>query len=338
MKKIIFATLFAILAQSVAPANAVGNASSVEALLAGVVPQVYAQTSDSSEVKITRDVSNQELGVMDNGPGIENSQVAIRVQTDGLAAIQSGDLTVIGSSQSDFQQVVQPLDVGFRVLNISKNASAPTEYSFELDLPTGATAELVMGTVRVVRGDEILGSIKEPWALDAAGNVVETWFSLDGTEVTQHLTPLSVSSYPIVSDPNWGYIGVWNLNGSYKVAWERLHTCFNCYFPVAGAPSKWPIFGQLLPLKVGVINMECRMNYVFTATKYYRWKFLATKNHLDGEGSNIIFDLRVLSTGQSQLVVDAFIVRDIPLLGGNEAYELLARLNWANFATNLNSY
>jgi hypothetical protein len=257
-------------------------------------------------------------------------------------SVQSDGLTVVENTDVNFQQVIQPLEVGFRVLNISINGDAPKEYAFEIDIPEGAVPELVMGTVRVNRGDEILGSIKEPWAYDGDGNTVETYFTLDESKVTQHLKTNSDTVYPVVSDPNWGYVSVHNLKGSYLVAWERLHACFNCYFPVAGAPSKWPSYGQLLPLYLDFelyqVPMECVMNYSVIYATSRRWKFLATRNHLDGYGSTIIFDLRRISSGANQLVVDAFIVNDLILGFANHIYEDNAEANWKKFADNLNRY
>lgn len=328
-----------ILSTISAPAQATETQpSNVSSVIQDIVPDIYAQTSPSSEVSISEDLEQQEISVHDQGEGIENSEVEISLGNSGERSFQQDGLRFVASNDPNAQQIIQPLSEGFRILNVSFNELAPKEYSFELKLPAGAYPEMVMGTVRINRGDEILGSIKEPWARDANGTLVETYFTVKEFTVTQHLVTNTETLYPVISDPNWGYVGIWNLTGSYKVAWERLHLCFDCYFPVEGAPSHWPKFGQILPLKVGIINMECAMNYVFTATTYYRWKFIATKNHLDGEGSNIIFDLRVTSTGKSQLVVDAFIKNDIPLPGGNEAYEIMARLNWYRFATNLNTY
>ena len=79
------------------------------------------------------------------------------------------------------------------------------------------------------------------------------------------------------------------------------------------------------------------MDYSVVYATSNRWKFLATKNHMDGLGSTIIFDLRRISTGANQLVVDASIVNDA--FGGtmNWYVEAKARENWQIFADNLNS-
>jgi hypothetical protein len=342
MKKFFIATLIATLLQGTTPAFAASEVSDATSVLQAIVPEIYAQTSAASEVKVSQKTANGEVSVTDLGPGMENSQVSIKMPSEAQPSAQADGLTVVENTDGNFQQVIQPLEVGFRVLNISINGDAPKEYAFELDIPEGAVAELVMGTVRVNRGDEILGSIKEPWAYDGDGNIVETFFTLDGSKVTQHLKTYADTVYPVVSDPNWGYVAVYKLKGSYLVAWERLHTCFNCYFPVAGAPSRWPTYGQLLPLYVDDItgrqDMHCLMNYAVVYATSNRWKFIATKNHLDGLGSTIIFDLRKISSGANQLVVDASIVNDAYGGSMNWYVERKARETWATFADNLNSY
>lgn len=342
MKKLcaLLVALFLILGGQ--PTFAAEENSAATSTLRAIVPDVYAETSGETEIKISQNMSNDAISVTDQGAGVENSQVSITLLGNGASTRQNDGLTVVGPSDSNFQQVIQPLQVGFRILNISRNKAAPKNYSYELDLPPGSYAEIVMGTVRISRGDEILGSIKEPWALDADGNQVETHFSLNGLTLTQHLEPEEDAVYPLISDPNWGYVATYKLGVSYTVAWQRLHTCFNCYFPVSGAPSKWPSYGQLLPLYVddldGHHNMECVMNYATVYPTYNRWKFFATKKHMDGLGSYIIFELRKTSTGVHQLVVDAFIVNDA--WGGtmNWYVEMKAKENWAKFAENLSNF
>lgn len=341
MKKAIIAILVASILQVTTPSFAADEFTNVTSVLHNVVPDIYAQTSDPSEVSVSQDYSNLEVSVTDKGSGLEDSQVALKMPNETRISIQSDGLTVLGQTQADFQQVIQPLDVGFRVINISKNDNAPKEYSFELDLPEGAVPELVMGTVRVNRGDEILGSIKEPWAVDADGNPVQTYFTLNELTVTQHIETQADTAYPIVSDPNWGYVAVYKLNDTYTSAWNKLHKCFNCYFPVAGAPASWPTYRQTLHLYVWDLlvfhNMECVMDYSVVYATSNRWKFLATKNHMDGLGSTIIFDLRRISSGANQLVVDASIVNDALLGTMNWYVEAKARENWQKFADNLNA-
>lgn len=340
MKKILSAiTIACFLASISIGSSASAESLSISSTIESVVPDVYSQTAESQEVSVSLDTSTETVSIRDVGNGEENSEVSLEIPNVTGSSVGGDGLISLSGTDVGIQQVLQPLRSGFRILNLTLTPESPNTFEYKLDLPDGAHAENVLGTIRVSKGDEILGSIKEPWAVDSDGKIVKTFFTLNGDVVTQHVETTGDESFPIVSDPNWGYVGVWSLNANYKISWERLHNCFNCYFPVDGAPSHWPAYNELLPLRVfPSFNMECRMGYVFTATTYYRWKFLATKNHLDGLGSNIIFDLRKTTTGENQLVVDAWIVNDVAWPGGNEAYELMARLNWYHFAVHLNTY
>src|SRR5699024_5663271 len=139
----------------------------------------------------------------------------------------------------------------------------------------------------------------------------------------------------------WGYVFTYDIAKSPSTAWGDLNSCFNCEFPVAGAPASFPSYYQLLPLEVGwpgtwfVLNFHCRVAQVYTTPPgYYAWQFNATANHIDGYGSNIIFEIKYVG-GQSKLVVDAYIVNDFWL--GNDVYAGGAAWNWQNFANNLSS-
>ena len=49
-----------------------------------------------------------------------------------------------------------------------------------------------------------------PWAFDATGAAVTTWFEIDGTSIVQHVAHDSSVTYPVVADP---WLGI-NLFGS----------------------------------------------------------------------------------------------------------------------------
>ncbi|MGW6055356.1 hypothetical protein [Streptomyces sp. NPDC055189] len=86
-----------------------------------------------------------------------------------------------------------------------KNASAPTEYRFELDLPSGAHAAL-LDEGGVVVGDsagEVVGLFDAPWARDADGKPVPTSYRLEGDTLIQTIRTDKSTAYPVVADPKW---------------------------------------------------------------------------------------------------------------------------------------
>lgn len=344
MKTIISAiTLLFLLSTTFEVASADPTGGTNVDLVQSLVPSVYDETRDTSEVKISENAANNSVEVQDEGLGRENSDVRIAIPDSYVLSRDPNGMEQVGSLSGQETKVIQPLAEGFRVLSFIKQESDAHDFTYKIEAPEGAQAEVVADTVRVSLGDEILGSIKKPWAVDASGRQLNTYFILNGMSLTQHVDITPSTIFPVVADPNWGYLMTFTLREDYWVSWNKLHACFNCYFPVVGAPRSWPAFGQLLPLKViqagQVVNMECKMNYTWHYSNLYRWQFLATKNHVDGLGSNIIFDLRVNSVGRNQLVIDAYIVNDwgLPIVG-NAVYQQLAWENWAHFANNLNAF
>ncbi|MGA4840644.1 hypothetical protein [Streptomyces sp. G45] len=90
-----------------------------------------------------------------------------------------------------------------------KNASAPTEYRFPLDLPKDAVPIITEdGSLVIADGTtdgegEIIGAFEAPWAKDANGNAVTTSYRLDGTELVQTIRTDKSTAYPVVADPKW---------------------------------------------------------------------------------------------------------------------------------------
>ena len=152
----------------------------------------------------------------------------------------------------------------------------------------------------------------EPWAIDANGNEVPTSFTWQDGTLTQHVDLTSPDiAYPVVADPAWTYGYKFAVSKTAAQARALLRSCFNCYFPVSGAPRAYPSTGQLLPLKVGPFNFECKFagNSTDSLGRWIGFKFNARKNHIDGLGSRISFGFETVS-GKEYLLVSAYIVND----------------------------
>ena len=75
------------------------------------------------------------------------------------------------------------------------------EFSFSDDpiltsLPDGGIA------IRDYKGD-ILGTLDKPWAIDATGASVKTWYEIRQSTIVQHVAPTSSTQFPVVADPFW---------------------------------------------------------------------------------------------------------------------------------------
>lgn len=96
------------------------------------------------------------------------------------------------------------------------DATAPRTYDFALDLPSDATAELLEGGAMAYLSSkgEYLGGVAEPWAKDAIGQEIPTWFTYADGVLTQHVDIDAVEDvvYPLVADP---YLGKWLVESAY---------------------------------------------------------------------------------------------------------------------------
>lgn len=83
-----------------------------------------------------------------------------------------------------------------------ESSKAPQRFDYVFDLP----ADTVLhksgeGLLFLNKDGELLLAIAEPWASDAAGMPVPTYFEVHGNTVTQVVEHNSSHRYPIVADP-----------------------------------------------------------------------------------------------------------------------------------------
>lgn len=87
---------------------------------------------------------------------------------------------------------------------VLKSADAGEELLFKLRTPAGARASILeTGEVIIVdAAGKMLAGISAPWAIDASGQEVSTWFELANGGLIQHVDHQSGNFvYPIVADP-----------------------------------------------------------------------------------------------------------------------------------------
>lgn len=133
-----------------------------------------------------------------------------------------------------------------------------------------------------------------------------------GIQLVDHHVPLTPGGpFPQDrdSDRPWEYnidlksgvllAGPGNLNAgigaSIDDAWKELHRCFNCNFPIGGAPRDFPKVGDHIPLSVGMGSRGPNMPFPVEVTQVQKTadainiEFKTLPGHVDGEGSTIHF-------------------------------------------------
>lgn len=81
----------------------------------------------------------------------------------------------------------------------------------------------------------MLARVEAPWAFDADGIAVETWYEIDGTTLVQHVEVGPETAYPVIADP-YQYNGLshpqirWNWTET-----KQLNANKGNYFYIAAA-------------------------------------------------------------------------------------------------------
>ncbi|WP_241204897.1 PPE domain-containing protein [Mycobacterium sp. PSTR-4-N] len=76
--------------------------------------------------------------------------------------------------------------------------------------------------------------------------------------------------------------------------WKELHRCFNCNFPIGGAPQAFPAVGDQLPLEMKVAgaqlaNLPVQVTQIQRTADAIDIEFATLPGHEDGPGSTIHF-------------------------------------------------
>ena len=76
--------------------------------------------------------------------------------------------------------------------------------------------------------------------------------------------------------------------------WDELHRCFNCNFPIGGAPKEFPKVGDQIPLEMNLAgvkaaNLPVEVTQVSRTADAIDIEFATLPGHADGPGSTIHF-------------------------------------------------
>ncbi|MFI8938409.1 hypothetical protein [Streptomyces syringium] len=190
---------------------AVPTASSGGSLVADVAgARVELPASGAGKLSVT-DSTGTRLGI-----GLPGSRSA--------SAHASAGGTVV------YAQPSTPVDVAAQVthdgsasaLITLKDATAPTEYRFPLDLPS-TTIPVIADDGGVVFSDaegNLIGAFQAPWAKDADGKPVRTSYRFEGGELVQTIEVHASTAYPVVADPKWWDKTKSGAKKAGKAVWE----------------------------------------------------------------------------------------------------------------------
>ncbi|WP_181024581.1 DUF2599 domain-containing protein [Rathayibacter rathayi] len=116
-------------------------------------------------------------------------------------------VTVYDNHNSTSTVAVTHTDGSVAFISVIGNRSAPTAYTYTLDLPAGSTLHANdSGTISIVDAAGVWSAgVKPAWARDANGISVSTHYEITGTTLTQ-IVDLSQRgiAFPVVADPWFG--------------------------------------------------------------------------------------------------------------------------------------
>jgi hypothetical protein len=167
-------------------------------------------------------------------------------------------------------------------------------------------AELLAADTRV--GNELQAKAAELEAIrfDGEGGRRST-DKLDGVQLVSNEIPLTPRfplpqkpweyNLDLTADPRLARPGLPNAGtiASIDDVWNELNRCFNCSFPIGGAPKEFPKVGDKLPLTVGMGSNGPNLPFPVEVTQIEKTadqiniEFKTLPGHVDGEGSTIHF-------------------------------------------------
>ncbi|QIM16935.1 hypothetical protein G7067_11840 [Leucobacter insecticola] len=320
-----------------------GNSGSEQPAISSLldaVPNIADQTFESTDIEIVETGGAIEVNLPEQIYAIEGllpvQGATLRINTANSIDETIGGMTA--TSGDDVQgptTVLQPTGAGLNLFTVINEHASAEEVSFTFNVPEG-TVLIESGEDYQLYSDGVVhGTVGKPHAVDASGVSLPVSYERRDNSLFLNVDTQSVAvSYPIVAQASWGYTYQYDLQKEPNTARALLMSCFNCYFPVPGAPRSFPPTGAILPLNVAGFPFEVKMARTYTATNYFHFFFTATKNHIDGYGSDILFEFKKVGTVKL-FTVTANVMNNSPWVN-NDVYRTGALLNWALFVSNIN--
>lgn len=376
-------TLLTVLSPAVPPAQASTEKTPIDdpiAVLQKTAPEFLTGNADGVTTKASQedlfgpDVHSlgQEAGtpkiISTFSPSDSAPPQTVSLYLDGTKRISahSDSIMVATSDDADTARYVVDSPTGTRI--ITAYATPRTSYESKTTFSFRPNEHPVPGAhgsfyIEDDKGD-VHGAITAPWSRDASGRSLPTTYRWKGNTLIQTVQVPKDASFPVVADPAWTYTWTAKIyTGSTRDVRGRMHTCFNCYFPVEGAPSSFPSPGQLLPLIIRPApglpgqNATCIFGAEhFIPNEYgpsgntidgdFAFYFTSGPGHVDGPGSMISFDFFGDKSApgdpkaallKMKFVVFANVTNDSPAGVPQPLYLIFAKNTWAKFLSNYTS-
>lgn len=353
-----------------ATANATTQLADGASLLARLAPSRVWTDSSDTDVRVAQNTTRSTTTARSSMRALSAPAIAISTHPDDSAPQHlnfsldrateelgsSNGVTTFGTDSPSVGRYVSEAPTGASILTAYAAPQTSYESRTTFDFADGEEPVQKADGGFYLKNEGIVRGVLEPaWAVDGAGRDLATRYRWEGSTLVQTVDVPSDAKFPILADPAWSYTWTAIIKvGSTADIHSRMHNCFNCIFPVNGAPKAFPKHGQALPLTVPIIpgvpglNFACTFQFeqwvpaspgLFPAGDFGFW-FSAAKGHVDGVGSTISFDwvgtpsdVARAPGEKMQFIVYASIVNSNPGGVPQAVYLTGAKATWSQFAT-----
>jgi len=184
---------------------------------------VEFETDDGDVVEVPADADD---AIVLEGQG---RTLEIALPGGGSDAEVVGDGSVVyEDAMPDTDFVVQAQeDGGVRMIAVLDGRDAPSRFDFRVRTKRGNRLEVgADGSAAVVdRDDFVVAYVEAPWAYDAAGNEVPSFYTVRRNKLVLNVDHSQVKAYPVVADPRWTW--GWISGTAYFSRWETTQTAGN---------------------------------------------------------------------------------------------------------------
>jgi hypothetical protein len=162
-------------------------------------------------IDVPKDASEGVTLSNPNGPSLD---IALpNADQSGSGQQVAPGVVAYASNDGSANAVQATEDGGVRMLTVIDNPNAPTKYDYKISVPEGGTIQIIQDGSAIVldANGQVLATVATPWAKDARGKQIRTWFTTDDTTLTQHVKHnVRGVVYPVTADPsfNWSWTGV----------------------------------------------------------------------------------------------------------------------------------
>lgn len=148
---------------------------------------------DSEELIVLNEADEEAIGI----------SLPFADQTDVAEIGDFGEISFDHGNRAS-TSVLPYGDGSVQMVTTIEDSSAPTEYSYDLELPEGATLEILPdGMVLVLDAQgEFFAGVAAPWAKDAEGADVPTHYEIRDSSLVQVVDhQIQGTNYPVTADP-----------------------------------------------------------------------------------------------------------------------------------------